>query len=68
MMTGDDSEMTEAGASFPGLDNVREIDEDEFYMNIERQLYSCVERGSSVVECRTRNRESPGSNHPLLLF
>ena len=21
-----------------------------------------VERGSSVVECRTRNRESPGSN------
>ena len=23
---------------------------------------SSVERGSSVVECRTRNRESPGSN------
>ena len=23
---------------------------------------SDVERGSSVVECRTRNRESPGSN------
>ena len=28
----------------------------------------CVERGSSVVECRTRNRESPGSNPPLLPF
>ena len=27
-----------------------------------------VERGSSVVECRTRNRESPGSNPPLLPF
>ena len=25
-----------------------------------------VERGSSVVECRTRNRESPGSNPHLL--
>ena len=24
------------------------------------------ERGSSVVECRTRNQESPGSNPPLL--
>ena len=28
----------------------------------------CVERGSSVVECRTRNRVSPGSNPPLLPF
>ena len=28
----------------------------------------CVERSSSVVECRTRNRESPGSNPPLLPF
>ena len=27
-----------------------------------------VERSSSVVECRTRNRESPGSNPPLLPF
>ena len=27
-----------------------------------------MERGSSVVECRTRNRESPGSNPPLLPF
>ena len=27
-----------------------------------------VEFGSSVVECPTLNRESPGSNHPLLLF
>ena len=27
-----------------------------------------VERGSSVVECRTRNRGSPGSNPPLLPF
>ena len=25
-----------------------------------------MERSSSVVECRTRNRESPGSNPPLL--
>ena len=24
-----------------------------------------MERGSSVVECRTRNRESPGSNPPF---
>ena len=29
---------------------------------------SYVERGSSVVECRTRNREIPGSNPPLLPF
>ena len=27
-----------------------------------------IERSSSVVECRTRNRESPGSNPPLLPF
>ena len=27
-----------------------------------------VERGSSVVERRTRNQESPGSNPPLLPF
>ena len=27
-----------------------------------------VERGGSVVECRTRNRVSPGSNPPLLPF
>ena len=26
------------------------------------QCTFCVERSSSVVECRTRNRESPGSN------
>ena len=25
-------------------------------------MYMHVERGGSVVECRTRNRESPGSN------
>ena len=25
-----------------------------------------VERGSLAVECQTRNRESPGSNPPLL--
>ena len=31
-------------------------------------LPSHVERSSSVVECRTRNRESPGSNPPLLPF
>ena len=29
---------------------------------------SNVERGSSVVECRTRNQVSPGSNPPLLPF
>ena len=27
-----------------------------------------LERGSSVVECRTRNHVSPGSNPPLLPF
>ena len=27
-----------------------------------------VERGSSVVECRTRNQVSPGLNPPLLPF
>ena len=27
-----------------------------------------VERGSSVVECRTRNQVRPGLNPPLLLF
>ena len=27
-----------------------------------------MERGSSVVECRTRNQVSPGSNPPLLPF
>ena len=27
-----------------------------------------VERSSSVVECRTRNQVSPGSNRPLLPF
>ena len=27
-----------------------------------------VERGSSAVECRTRNQVSPGSNPPLLPF
>ena len=27
-----------------------------------------VQRGSSVVECRTRNQVSPGSNPPLLPF
>ena len=31
-------------------------------------LVYIVERGSSVVECRTLNRESPGSNPPLLPF
>ena len=28
----------------------------------------CVERGNSVVECRTRNQVSPGSNPYLLPF
>ena len=32
------------------------------------QRQSRVERGSSVVECRTRNRVSPGLNPPLLPF
>ena len=31
-------------------------------------LYTFVERGSSVVECRTRNQVSLGSNPPLLPF
>ena len=33
-------------------------------------VYVCmyVERGSSVVECRSRNQVSPGSNPPLLPF
>ena len=31
-------------------------------------FYSIVERGSSLVECQTRNRVSPGSNPPLLPF
>ena len=30
--------------------------------------YSTVERGSSVVECRTRNQVSPSSNPPLVPF
>ena len=41
------------------------------WMNVSKS-YECltitVERSSSVVECRTRNRESPGSNPPLLPF
>ena len=41
------------------------------WMNVSKS-YECltitVERSSSVVECRTRNRESPGSNSPLLPF
>ena len=32
------------------------------------QMQFYVERGSSAVKCRTRNRGSPGSNPPLLLF
>ena len=32
------------------------------------ELWRPVERGSSVVECRTRNQVSPGSNPPLLRF
>ena len=31
-------------------------------------LLSLVEHGSSVVECRTRNQVSPGSDPPLLTF
>ena len=34
----------------------------------EKDAVLTVERSSSVVECRTRNRESPGSNPPLLPF
>ena len=30
--------------------------------------YSFMERGSSAVECRTRNQVSPGSNPPLVPF
>ena len=32
------------------------------------KIMNCVERGSSVVERRTRNQASPGSNPPLLPF
>ena len=35
--------------------------------NVEHAII-CVERGSSVVEHRTRNQVSPGSNPPLLPF
>ena len=31
-------------------------------------LLSSMERGSSAVECRTRNQVSPGSNPPLVPF
>ena len=31
-------------------------------------IYDNIERGSSVVECRTRNQVSPGSNPSLLPF
>ena len=33
-----------------------------------RHISNYVERGSSVVECRTRNQVSPGSNPSLLPF
>ena len=35
------------------------------FTSVNKYIYiseNIVERGSSVVECRTRNRESPGSN------
>ena len=38
------------------------------YSVFPKHYITCVERSSSVVECRTRNRESPGSNPPLLPF
>ena len=31
-------------------------------------VFKMMELGSSVVECQTRNRVSPGSNPPLLPF
>ena len=45
-------------------------------MNIDENIFRMpkllaplhVERGSSVVECRTRNQVSPGSNPSLLPF
>ena len=40
-------------------------------ITLPRQAWSTcykVERGSSAVECRTRNQVSPGSNPPLLPF
>ena len=36
-------------------------------LKLANQLY-IVERGSSLVECRTRNQVSPGLNPPLLPF
>ena len=37
-------------------------------IHLEEHFGGTVERGSSVVECRTRNQVSPGSNPPLLPF
>ena len=44
----------------------RDRDEKEMYVSMAMFLF--VGRGSSEVECRTRNRESVGSHPPLLPF
>ena len=38
------------------------------FLIIKLSLFLLVERGSSVVECRTRNQVSPGLNPPLVPF
>ena len=51
------------------IDRLRPFYEDEALRSASNEtVNSSVERGSSVVECRTRNRVSPGSNPPLLPF
>ena len=37
-------------------------------MGLMTPAWTDKERGSSAVECRTRNQVSPGSNSPLLPF
>ena len=50
-------------ASIGVIDQVRSANDDPNSL-----LFPYVERSSLVVECRTRNRESLGSNPPLLPF
>ena len=48
--------------------SVEERGQEEFRRVKRRDCGINVERGSSVVECRTRNQVSPGSNPSLLPF
>ena len=60
----------ELSASFVATfsDESRQNDRAVVRRVISSQRLVAVERGSSAVECRTRNQVSPGSNHPLLPF